>query len=361
MASSPKRVLVINIFGIGDVLFTTPLLAALKEQVPDIYIGYVCNKRALGVLANNPRIDKIFLYEKDELRALFRKSKREWGRTVLAELTAVKKEKFDAVIDLSLNWRFSFWAWVLGIRERVGYNYKNRSPYLNVKFPLNGFEDKHVVEYYGELIRHWGLRKPDGPTEVTIDATDHEWAMDVLEKAGCGTGEMVVGLIPGGGASWGPDARFRRWPPERHARLADKIIENHGAKVILMGDPREVELVRTVKENMTHCAVDLAGKTTLGQYLALLALCDLVVLNDGGPLHMAVAAGAQTVSLIGPVDQKVYGPYPSARHRVVTTDVECRPCYRKFRRAECKHISCLNDLSLEDVLYQVDQALGNRV
>jgi len=355
------RILVINIFGIGDVLFTTPLLATLKEQVPDVYIGYVCNKRALGVLEGNPRIDKLFIYEKDDYRALYKKSKKEFVQTVLKELKALKNEKYDAVIDFSLNGMFSFLSWVAGIPERVGYNYKNRSCFLTAKYSLNGFEDKHVVEYYGQLLEHWGLEFETRPTEVTIDPTDHEWAMAALENSGCEKGEVLVGLIPGGGASWGPDARFRRWPPQQHARLADKIIENHGAKVILMGDPGEVELSVTVKKTMTQCVVDLTGKTTLGQYLALLSLCDLVVLNDGGPLHMAVAAGAKTVSLIGPVDQKVYGPYPPEGHRVVTANVACRPCYRKFRRADCHHISCLNDIPLEDVLYQVDQALGNRV
>ena len=101
---------------------------------------------------------------------------------------------------------------------------------------------------------------------------------------------------------------------------------------------------------MRHSVGNLCGKTTLGQTAAMLRLADLAIMNDGGPLHMAVAVGAKTVSIFGPVDDRVYGPYPPAGHKVVAAPVACRPCYRRFRRAQCDHVSCLKQIEVEDVL-----------
>jgi ADP-heptose:LPS heptosyltransferase len=108
---------------------------------------------------------------------------------------------------------------------------------------------------------------------------------------------------------------------------------------------------------MNNSVVSLVGNTTIGQYLALLSRCHLVVMNDGGPLHMAVAAGTKTVSLIGPVDEHVYGPYPVNGHQIVTTPIACRPCYRQFRRADCEHIGCLAQIQVDDVFKKAENIL----
>jgi len=108
---------------------------------------------------------------------------------------------------------------------------------------------------------------------------------------------------------------------------------------------------------MGHEPVKLFGKTSIGQFGALLSKCSLAIVNDGGPLHVAVAVGTRTVSIFGPVDEGVYGPYPNADHRVVKKEIPCRPCYRQFHRAICDHVSCLNDLGVEEVYQEVESAL----
>jgi ADP-heptose:LPS heptosyltransferase len=165
----------------------------------------------------------------------------------------------------------------------------------------------------------------------------------------------VIGLVPGGGASWGKEAPYKRWPAQKYAKLADKLIEKFSATIILMGDDSERALCTDVSEAMAQRPVMACGETTVSQLAALARACTLMIVNDGGPLHVAVAAGARTASIFGPVDDKVYGPYPSENHIVVTKDLACRPCYRRFRRAHCDHLSCLNELTAEDVLGRIEQ------
>ena len=170
--------------------------------------------------------------------------------------------------------------------------------------------------------------------------------------------DLLIGVLPGGGASWGRDAQYKRWPAEHYAALADRVVEKFSAKIVLLGDASEEALGQSVAKGMRHAPVNLTGHTTVGQSLALLAKCKLVIVNDGGPLHMAVAAGTKTVSLFGPVDENVYGPFPREGHHVVMNNVACRPCYRHFRRAACEHFSCIRQIEAADVFEQVQKALG---
>ena len=129
------------------------------------------------------------------------------------------------------------------------------------------------------------------------------------------------------------------------------------APIILLGDEKELALCQQIAGLMKHQGILACGRTTVGQCAALFKQCALAIVNDGGPLHIAVASGIPTVSIFGPVDENVYGPYPRANHVVVTHELACRPCYRQFRRASCDHISCLQTIEVEDVLRKVELLL----
>jgi lipopolysaccharide heptosyltransferase II len=197
--------------------------------------------------------------------------------------------------------------WWIGIPHRIGFNYKKRSPFLTHKIPLFGYQTKHVVEYYLELARGLGVPIKESRMELAVPAEDRSWAEEIFKKHSLSTEKAVVGIIPGGGASWGKDAKYKRWPAEKYAKLADKIIEKSKVAIILMGDHKEVDLCHEVAGLMKNKVIQLAGQTSITQLAALSSKCRYVIVNDGGPLHVAVAAGATTVSIFGPVDERVYG------------------------------------------------------
>ena len=107
------RVLIVNPFGIGDVLFSTPMISNIKEAYPQAYIGYICNIRAKDALYHNPDINKLFVFEKDEYRNLWKASKIRCIRRFLSFLGEIKKERFDLEIDLSLGYHYSFFLWLI--------------------------------------------------------------------------------------------------------------------------------------------------------------------------------------------------------------------------------------------------------
>lgn len=350
--------MIINIFGIGDVLFTTPFISNLKANFPKAKIGYLCNKRAAPILANYQKINKLFLYERDDFLDVLKESKWEFLKKASRLLAELKRERFDVVFDFSLSSSADFLMWLIGIKERIGLSYKDRSHFLTKKFCLEGFETKHVVEYYLDILLDLGLTLHTRSLEIDIPKEDQMWADEFLKKHHVRGPGVLVGILPGAGLSWGKQAYYRRWEIEKYAQLVDKIIEKFSVKIILLGDKSEADLCQRLMAGRESYMIEAFGQTTIGQLAALFQRCHMVVLNDGGPLHVALAAGTKTVSIFGPVDEHVYGPYGAwDKHLVVTREIVCRPCYRRFRMTDCQHISCLRGITPEEVFQKVEQLL----
>lgn len=347
------KILIINPFGIGDVLFTTPLISALHQRYPEGKIAYVANRRALPAIESNPKIYKTYIYERDEF-------KDELVSSWTGLFKDIRKEGFDIAIDFSLNASFSFFCLAAGIKRRIGYDYRGRGFLLTDKLVLKGYEGRHVTDYYLDLLRFIDPVIPlEGfKLEIGLDDASRNWAQAWLKERQLDGGAPLIAVIPGGGASWGKDAAQKRWPVSKYALLVDKIVAKSKAAIILMGDQKEQPLCRELAR-LSHSPVhDAVGQTNLLQMAALLERCAFAVVNDGGPLHVAVAAGTRTVSIFGPVDPRVYGPYPyGERHLIVQKGLACQPCYRRFRKAACAHLSCLHELSVEDVVKQIERVL----
>ncbi|MCK5179864.1 MAG: glycosyltransferase family 9 protein, partial [Candidatus Omnitrophica bacterium] len=257
---SPKKILIINTFGVGDVLFTTPLISNLKANDPDIFIGYICNRRTMPLLDRNAKVDRLFVYERDEFDTVYQRSKVAFVTKFRQFLREVKSEQFDFVLDVSLSRGASFLTWLIGIKHRIGFNYKNRSLFLNKKIPLEGYERKHVVEYYLSLLEDFGgvIRSKD--LELTLNEDDLNWAERFMFSNGAfSNGNPVIGIVPGGGASWGKESAYKRWPAGKYAKLADKLIEKFSTITILMGDKNELSLCTKVSDAMSHKPIMACG------------------------------------------------------------------------------------------------------
>jgi len=358
-----KRILIVNPFGIGDVLFTTPLIRAFRRAYPNSYIAYLANRRTQDLVTSNNFIDEVFVYEKDEWKKLWENSKFSTIKDGVKFFARLKQRNFQVVVDLSLNSKFSFLFKMLGVKDRVGYNYKDRGRWLSKKIDLDGYEDKHVIEYYMDLLRF--LKIPlDGPQmDLFLDPAYEKKTDKFLNSLGFISGKPLIAVVPGAGESWGRNAFRKRWSVERFAELSDKIIKELDAQVIIVGPKKERRLARQMCTLMEGKPLDASGRTTLLELTALLKKSDLIITNEGGPMHMAVALGAKCIAFFGPVDEKVYGPYPKSPFFVVIKkDLSCRPCYHHFKLPGCRYkYKCLNDITVEEVYGKVLDLTGSKV
>ena len=342
-----KSIIVFNPFGIGDVLFSMPLVKVLNKNFPDAKIYYISNKRVYSILRNMPYLENVIIFEKDRFRHLAKKSKIKFLKEFIAFLRKIKSCRAGLMVDLSLNYQASLAGKLLNIPKRIGFNYRSRGKFLTDKLELEGFEKKHVVLYYLDLLKLINVEaQKENFTEVVTSREGDEWS-DLFIKENHFAGKFIIGLTPGGGRSWGVDARYRRWPVSNFAHVADRLIDTFNVSIILFGDKEEAPLCNNVESFMHSKVVNMGGKTNIAQFMSLLKKCRLFLCNEGGPLHIAVALGVPTVSIFGPVDEKIYGPYAkdTQSNIVVSEREKCSPCYSKFKHTKCATIKCLESIS----------------
>jgi len=357
-----KNILVINPFGIGDVLFSTPLVRQLRKVNSSGYIAYICSLKVKDILATNPDINEVLVFERDEYRNEWKRSKIAGIKKFLEFWSEIKKKKFDVVFDLSLGKEYALLCWWIGIKDRRGFNYKNRGRFLNHKIEFDGFNDKPVAEYYLDLLsvrRTEPLfRSPNG-TKVLITTDEDKACIDAfLNLSSVKNSDILVGIAPGGGMSFGrKNQDRRRWPAEKFAVLADKIVEKFNAKIILIWGPGEEDLIKEIA-SLTKQKPLIALSTKIREMAELCKRCKLVICSEGGPLHIANSQGVKTISIFGPVDENVYGPYPkSDKSIVIASNVSCRPCYKKFKLPECDNKKCLESISVDHVFNIISSKL----
>lgn len=339
-----RRVLIVQPYGIGDLLFVTPVMRALR-LIPTVEkVDLLLGSRTKIVVENNPHIDEIFQIDKD----LFHQQSllKNWKDMAGLGLQ-LKKNQYDLLLDYSLRGEYAFWGqFFLGIPIRAGFAYKNRAFFHNRRLSLaGGYRDRHVIDYVCDLAEKAGVPVKDRFVEFYLSDKDR--------KENQVSGSYLV-VSPGGGESWGKDAHFKQWPVRFFAQSIEKLkSEIEFEKVLILGSQNEQKLGEELSQLLSIPSENLAGKLSLTQSAALIEKAKLFIGNDGGLVHLAHALRTPVIAFYGPVNPKVYGPYPhSDRAIAVFKDgLECRPCYQNFRyNSACIGRECLQQLLPDDVL-----------
>lgn len=362
MQKPVNRVLLIHPFGIGDALFMTPVIDSLKKagaEKVDLLLG----SRTKTVFENNPSVNEIFVIDRDKMRS---QSGFHNFQEAAKLILTLRKNRYDHLFDFSLSRQYAFLAFLfLSVPMRIGFNYKNRGIFLTHRMILEkSFSGKHVIEYYLELLRFVQVRASTRTIQFFLTKQDEREAADLLRSENLAANTPIMVAVPGGGESWGKDARLKRWPVAHFAKLfelinAQKSLSSEPLKVLILGGKNEYDLAESLRALNPGCFINLAGKLSLRGSAAVLKQSRLLVANDGGLVHVASALGTPTVAIFGPVDPKVYGPYPLHPARIAITNEgpECRPCYQNMRyNSACEHVECLTTLSPEGVFYRLTES-----
>jgi lipopolysaccharide heptosyltransferase II len=313
--SSMSRVLVRATNWLGDAVMSLPAIRAIRHVFPHAHLAVLARPSVADLYARETVIDRVIPYP--ALKGL--SARREFAARLHAE-------RFDGAILLQNAFDAALIVWLAGIPERIGYSRDGRGMLLTraIPVPEPGDIPRHERFYYLELLRRAGLieRFPesdairlDGISRAREAGTAH---LDALQVAG-----PVIGISPG--AAYG-DAK--RWLPERFAESARQLAGPSQASVLVLGAAAERALCETVAEPLRRAGIDtrnLAGETTLREFIDLAAACRLFLTNDSGAMHVASALGVPTVAVFGATDDTTTGPTgPLAR--VVREHAECSPC-----------------------------------
>lgn len=325
------NILVVNVNWVGDVIFSTPFMRALRKKRPDARISCLLHPRCVQMLEGNPNIDEIIIYDEEGVhRSLY-------GKFRL--IRNLRRKRFDTAFILHRSFTKALIAYLAGIGERVGYPTKNRG-WVLTKSIEEPDEELHKVDYFLNIAKGCGIEPSGGHYEFFVDESDRKYIREFLKKAGIPEDGRVAVLCPAG--NWAP----KRWPAPRFAALGDMLAQKLGFNVVISAAAKDASLAEEVRGLMKSPAVAAAGNTDLKQLGALLERAGLVVANDTGPMHIASALGVDTIALFGPTSPGITGPHGGGRYSVIFRNKRCDvPCYE----LACTHNSCMDAISVEDV------------
>lgn len=292
--ASPRAILILKPCCVGDVLLSTPLVTTLRRAYPQARLDYAVGPWSRSLLETNPHLDSLI----DCGRV---GSGRYGWSHYWALVQRLRAGEYEACFVLERSPLIGLVPYLAGIPHRVGLDSGGRGFSLTVRVPVKGI--KHEAELYLDTARAVGLEVERPALEFHPRPQKRERAQGLLEKA-----HPLVAVHPAGGRNPGMYLPAKRWPPERFAIIADRVIESLGCSVVLIGGPEDEEVAAAVKDRMRNEPLDLTGRLTWGETGAVLEKCDLCLGNDTGAMHLAVAVGTPVVAIFGPSDPRMYGP-----------------------------------------------------
>ena len=331
----PSHILIIKPSAIGDIVHALPVLSLLRRKWPAARITWLAASACAGLLEGHPLLNDVIRFDRRRFGKGWRKPSAVAG--LFGFTRALRRRKFDLVIDLQGLFRSGWLTAVTGAPVRVGPAEAREFGWLFYTHRIpTGFPKEQAVDRYLAIAEALGLGKT--PVEFVFATTDADRRF-VYDLVPAETRYAV--LLPG--TPW----ETKRWPTEKFAACVEPLREMYGLECIVAGGASDRALAAQIPG-----ARDLTGKTNLRQLVALLERAALVIANDTGPMHIAAALGRPMVSIYGPTSPHRTGPY-GRLGSVVQLDIPCSPCYNRT----CSHTSCMKKLGVESIMAMAAEQL----
>lgn len=339
-----KRILLIQLGDIGDVVLTTPAIRTLKENHPSGEIFVLLRSHASQLLEGHPLIGGLFLLNKE---------KRGFAEEIAYQkdfLSGLRRKRFGLSIDLRADTRGAFISFLSGARVRIGrYRgdgrlWRNRlfTHLLRPENELNQYSAMHSLN----MLAPFDVKIKNIHPELIVTYEQERRAEDILRKEQLSFDRPIVALHPF--SRW----RYKEWSIKKYAKLINHVCSRHKVSVLVTGSIEERDRVSEIVRMSRSDVYNLAGKTSLGEFAAILKKCSLLIGIDSAPMHIAAAVGTPTVILFGPSSPVNWAPQ-GKHHSVISKDLPCVPCRQKgCNNSEVSR--CLDELSPDEVIPIVD-------
>jgi heptosyltransferase-2 len=333
--AEPHKVLVRGTNWIGDSVMSVAALRELKRLFPESHLSLLVKKWVAGLFDGQDLVDEIITFGDGESR--------------LRRIRPHRFSGFDFAILFQNAFEAALLAFLSRIPHRIGYATDRRRFLLTRSAsPRIKALGRHQIYYYLDLLYQAGLsdtdyvHNSDFRPDISLSPSKQGIAQAnvLLERVGVRSDRLLIGLNPG--AYFGP---AKRWLTHRYAALADQLIGELGAEVLVFGSEGEKPIAHEIECAMNEKPRILTGATDLPTLMALIAACRVFVTNDSGPMHLAASLAVPQVALFGSTDEIATGPF-SEKARVVHKHVECSPCLLR----ECPiDLRCFKKIEVDEV------------
>jgi lipopolysaccharide heptosyltransferase I len=328
LTEPPRRIAIIKPSALGDVMHALPVLCALRRRFPGAHLAWVLNSVYAPLLRPHPDLDEVIPLDRGALG-------RRWltgGVAFTRFLRHLRRQRFDLAIDLQGLLRSGIMTLATGAPLRLGLASAREGARWCYTHRIDDVDGvRHAVDRCWRVAEALGAGG-DKCYRLPVDASARR---DILDRLGRLPRPWIVVAA---GARW----LTKRWPPEHFAPLLRMAQARFGGTAVFIGTPEEADVSRQVAEKAERPTCDLTGRTTMPQLAAVLAEADVVLANDTGPLHLAVALGRPIVAPYTCTQVALNGPYGQFA-RAAETTVWCKGSYRK----RCDRLECMAELTPE--------------
>ncbi len=345
-----KRILLIKPSSLGDVVHALPVLHGLRTRFPKARIDWLIASAFAPLLADHTELDELILFDRRRFGRIGRspRASAEFARFVWD----LRSRRYDLVIDLQGLFRTGFLAWASGASVRIGFRNAREGAWIfyTHRVPVDD-PDMHAVDRNYRVAGLLGFDNAPVRFNLVLGEADRAAGRDLLRENGITDSQRTVAVVTG--ARW----ETKVWLPERFVETIDELHGQSGVRCVLLGSPDEVSLCERIAGACRLAPINLAGRTSLPQLGAVLALADAVLCHDSAAMHLAVAFDRPLVCLIGPTNPRRTGPY-GRPDDVVRLKLDCAPCYLR-RLSQCRHAHrCMRELEAGTVVSAVERVLA---
>ncbi len=316
---------------IGDAVLSLPAVEELHRVFPGASVTVLARRWTAPVFYNNPCISGVMELDHRGLG----------GRARLAG--ELRKRRFHKAVLFQNSFESALIALLSGIPDRTGYSRNLRGPLLTRSVVPHNLPDKrHHVYYYLNIVRALGGGLPDRPVpKLYVRDDEFKRAGQIAEEAGIKGDVFLAGAFPG--ASYGP---AKRWSVHGFGKVLERFSEEYGAVPVLFGGPDDREICKAVADDMSAECINLSGRLSLREFMAVAIRLKVFITNDSGPMHIGASLGVPTLALFGSTDPELTGPL-GERVRVIYKQAGCSPCFK--RRCPYGHYECMTSITPEEV------------
>lgn len=336
---TPKRILVVKLDHIGDVLLATPVFSNLRLAYPDTELHALCGKWSRVILDNHPDVDQVIEYNSP---AFCRSGKPTTFKNTLHLLKHLRSQKYDLLIELRGDWRIVWFSLLRSTPNRLC----RASLQIAHKVGFPRLSGMHETTRNLDVLNQVGLPITIQNTIFTVSTNDKQWVDNLYTKEHLSNELPLVSIHPGS------PIILKRWIPERFAELADWLIEQKEAQIVFVGVQDEISIIKYIQNQMQSKSTNIAGKTTIPQLASILQKSDVFIGNDSGPMHLAAAVGTKTIGLYGPGDPRRFGPV-GEMCQIIQNKNDCPPCSGKECRYGVK--GCMSQIFVTDIIETLEK------
>ena len=335
---TPKRILVVKLDHLGDVLLATPVFSNLHQTYPNAELHALTGAWSRVVLEKHPNVNKVLEYNSPAFSRTGEPTSLKQTFQLYREL---RRQKYDLLVELRSDWRIVWFALLRVTPKRLD---RAASQVAN-KLGFPQFTGAHETTRNLDVLHKAGIPTPIQTTTFSITVEDKKWGSDFLSLLQIDRERPLIAIHPGS------PIPLKRWMSERYAELADWLIARKRAEILFVGVKDEIPIITEIQALMRAESNNIAGKTTLTQLASILHTCNVFIGNDSGPMHLAAAVGTQTIGLYGPGDPTRFGPV-GPKCQTIRQKLDCPPCLGTTCRFGKE--GCMSKIQVADVIQTLE-------